>query len=217
MGDGTPGRRVVPSASRAEDGAVANVPGNYYDKHGSGNPMVRMIMDRFHGKLIDAIRTLRPDSILDVGCGEGRTTDLVCEALGVRVVGVELESVALAKRSGLQPVTFALGSAYQLPFRSSSFDLVLATEVLEHLDTPAGAVLEAARVARRACVFTVPNEPWFRGANLARGAYIAQLGNTPGHIQNWTIGTFRRFLGTMGFSSVSVHWNQIWSMAICTK
>jgi SAM-dependent methyltransferase len=77
-------------------------------------------------------------------------------------------------------------SALALPFADNTFDLVLAIEVLEHLPDPRQALLEIARVASDAVVISVPWEPVWRIGNVARGRYLAALGNTPGHIQHFS-------------------------------
>lgn len=209
--------RVVPSRSALRDGVIRNVPGNYFDKHGSRNPLIGFVMQRFHSRLLDAIRAERPESILDVGCGEGNTTHIVAEGTRTPIVGIELEELALDRRVRSRTANFVLGSAYQLPFAASSFDLVMATEVLEHLDDPRAAVIESARVARSTCLFTVPREPLFRAANMARGAYLSDFGNTPGHIQHWSLRSLRRFLEDCGFADIEVSASQVWSLAVCQK
>ena len=78
---------------------------------------------------------------------------------------------------------------------TTRFDLVLAIEVLEHVPDPAAALRELARVARRDVVLSVPREPIWRAANMARGKYWGDLGNTPGHIQHWSRAGFVRLVG----------------------
>ena len=73
-----------------------------------------------------------------------------------------------------------------LSFADGEFDLVAATEVLEHVADPQAAVAEMARVARRWLLVSVPHEPLWRALNVARGAYLRELGNTPGHLNHWT-------------------------------
>lgn len=85
---------------------------------------------------------------LDVGCGEGHNTRLVRRA-GGRVVAldvVEAFARAAADRAPAIPVT--LGDGRQLPFRSSSFDVVTAFMSLMDLTDPAAALHEIARVLR---------------------------------------------------------------------
>jgi ubiquinone/menaquinone biosynthesis C-methylase UbiE len=81
-----------------------------------------------------------------------------------------------------------------LPFGDGSFDAALCLEVLEHLDHPAEAVRELARVARRAVVLSVPHEPYFRIGNVLRGKHLDAFGNHPEHVQHWNFRTFRSFL-----------------------
>src|SRR6185503_4035992 len=80
-----------------------------------------------------------------------------------------------------------------LPFADSSFVLVLCLEVLEHLDDPAAAVRELARVAAAGVVVSVPFEPWFRIGSLLRGKYVRTLGNHPEHVNHFN----RRSLATL--------------------
>ena len=47
-----------------------------------------------------------------------------------------------------------------------------------------------ARVARRWLLVSVPHEPLWRALNVARGAYLRELGNTPGHLNHWTRAAF---------------------------
>jgi ubiquinone/menaquinone biosynthesis C-methylase UbiE len=188
--------KVVPSTAEVGAGEVQNVPGNAFDKHGSANPLVTRLMDRFHSGLIEAVGRFEPESILDVGCGEGRTTKLIEEAFPVPTVGTDLEEMVLQEaNANVSAASFYAGSIYELAHRSDGFDVVIGTEVLEHVDDPGRALDELMRVARRGVVVTVPHEPWWRIANVARGRYLRDFGNTPGHIQHWSPKSFRAFLG----------------------
>ena len=52
-----------------------------------------------------------------------------------------------------------------------------------------------ARVARGGhLLVSVPREPLWRGLNMARGAYIKDLGNTPGHLNHWSRKAFVELL-----------------------
>jgi 2-polyprenyl-3-methyl-5-hydroxy-6-metoxy-1,4-benzoquinol methylase len=207
--------KVVRSGGSAGEGVVANVAGNYYDKHGATNPLVRRLMARFHAVLLGCIAATGAETILDVGCGEGHTTEMVSGSSRAALVGVELEESALRDGQNAHPgLLFVCGSAYELPFRAGSFDLVMATEMLEHLDNPAAALRELARTSAAWCLVTVPNEPWWRLANIARGAYLSDFGNTPGHVQHWTRRSLRRFLHET-FMEVTVTRAAMWNVALC--
>ena len=76
--------------------------------------------------------------------------------------------------------------AENLPFADSEFDVATAIEVLEHVPDPEHTVSEMARVASGHLLVSVPREPLWRGLNMARGAYLRDLGNTPGHLNHWS-------------------------------
>ena len=85
--------------------------------------------------------------ILDVGCGDGVISGPIVK-MGNYVTSVELPTVAaLAQRCGVTSVV--AGDAEQLAFASNSFDIIIASEVLEHLWKPQNFLDEAHRVLRR--------------------------------------------------------------------
>lgn len=92
---------------------------------------------------------------LEVGCATGGITAYLRQH-GIECVGVDIsfEQVRHAVANGGLCVQ---ADAYRLPFRSGSVDTVLLPEVLEHLHEPPAALAEAARVARRRVVISVPD------------------------------------------------------------
>jgi 2-polyprenyl-3-methyl-5-hydroxy-6-metoxy-1,4-benzoquinol methylase len=181
------------------DEAPASVPtGNTFDKYGSTNPLVRRLMSGFEASLDRLFAHAAPRSVLDVGCGEGVLTYRWAERLGEKpIVGIDLADPKLAaewstrRRENLEFRTFAGGA---LPFPDGSFDLVGAIEVLEHVPDPERTVADMARVAARYLLVSVPREPLWRALNVARGAYVRDFGNTPGHLNHWSK---RGFIGML--------------------
>ena len=88
--------------------------------------------------------------------------------------------------------------AEDLPFADGEFDVATAIEVLEHVPDPEHTLAEMARCAERHLLVSVPREPLWRMLNMARGAYLGQLGNTPGHLNHWSKRSFARLLGQHG-------------------
>ncbi len=90
--------------------------------------------------------------VLDLGCGGGMLAEPMARA-GARVTGVDVSRPALkvarehARRNGLE-IDYRLAKAEQLPFDDETFDLVVAFDVLEHLDDLGKALGEVARVLR---------------------------------------------------------------------
>jgi 2-polyprenyl-3-methyl-5-hydroxy-6-metoxy-1,4-benzoquinol methylase len=171
-------------------GTAQAVPtGNTFDKYGSTNPVVRRLMAAFERSLQELFARAAPASVLDVGCGEGVLTEQWAQRLGDgRVVGVDLADPKLEaewarrSRANLEFRTFA-GDA--LEFAGGEFGLVCAIEVLEHVPDPAQTLAEMARVANGYLLVSVPREPLWRALNVARGAYVRALGNTPGHVNHF--------------------------------
>jgi 2-polyprenyl-3-methyl-5-hydroxy-6-metoxy-1,4-benzoquinol methylase len=178
------------STSELGPSAPAVPTGNTYDKYGSANPVVRRLMGGFERALDQLLGVAAPDSVLDVGCGEGVLTARWATRLGPRrVVGLDLDDPKLheewdkRRRENLEFRTF---DGQDLPFADDAFDLVAAIEVLEHVPDPRHTIGEMRRVAGRHLLVSVPREPVWRMLNLARGAYMRDLGNSPGHVNHWS-------------------------------
>jgi 2-polyprenyl-3-methyl-5-hydroxy-6-metoxy-1,4-benzoquinol methylase len=184
--------------------AEGTVTGNTYDKYGSTNPIVRRLMAGFERTLGGLFERVDPASVLDVGCGEGVLVHRWALARpAMRVVGFDLEDPALQaewERRRAPNLEYRILRAQEpFPFAEGEFALATALEVLEHVPDPEHAVAEMARCARGGHVLvSVPREPLWRALNVARGAYVRQLGNTPGHINHWSRRGISALLGRHG-------------------
>ncbi len=191
--------------------------GNTFDKYGSTNPVVRRLMSRFERTLDELFWQAGPGSILDVGCGEGVLTEKWATRVDPgRVVGIDLEDPKLSAEWAARThsnLEFRVVEATQLPFADDEFDLAAAIEVLEHVPDPESTVAEMARVAKRHLLVSVPHEPLWRMLNVARGAYVRDLGNTPGHVNHWTRRGFVRMLSRYG-ETLEVRSPFPWSMVL---
>jgi SAM-dependent methyltransferase len=175
--------------------AAAIPTGNTYDKYATKNPVERRLMAGFFGCLDDVLPGHPPASVLEVGVGEGEVSGRVRDRYpGARFVGVDLPDDDLATHWRRRGLHGAFADIAHLPFGDDAFDLVLAIEVLEHVPDPVAALTELGRVARSYLVLSVPREPIWRIANMARGKYLRHLGNTPGHIQHWSRRGFVRLV-----------------------
>jgi 2-polyprenyl-3-methyl-5-hydroxy-6-metoxy-1,4-benzoquinol methylase len=189
----------VSTVTRDAEGTVT---GNTYDKYGSNNPVVKRLMAGFERTLDELFAEAAPRTVLDVGCGEGVLTHKWAQRLEGRIVGIDLEDPAIqaewSKRQAPN-LSYRVMKAESLPFEEGEFDLAAAIEVLEHVPDPEHTVAQMARVARGGHVLvSVPREPLWRGLNMARGAYVRDLGNTPGHVNHWSKQSFVRLLARHG-------------------
>ncbi len=95
---------------------------------------------------------LGPDlDLLDIGCGPGSITlDLSRRVRSVCGIDASSEAIRVARdaAAGRSNVRFLVADVYALPFADSSFDVVFAHQVLQHLRNPVAALSEARRVVR---------------------------------------------------------------------
>lgn len=106
-------------------------------------------------------------AVLDCGCGPGSITCDIAERFpGATVVGVDADESQIllaaenARIRGLLNVKFRVDSAYDLSFRSRSFDAVFSHALLEHLREPDRAAAEFHRVLRPGGVVGVCSPDW---------------------------------------------------------
>lgn len=90
--------------------------------------------------------------VADIGCGNGWLSEMMADR-GSSVVGVDLglDSITRASRrlSVKHPrIPFILGDVYRLPLADSQFDAAVASEMVEHLDSPFDAIVELARIVK---------------------------------------------------------------------
>ena len=102
------------------------------------------------------------ERILEDGCGLGFYLHLLGRLSKAEVWGIELDRGRLAAALDdeyASKARLALGDVTRLPVADGSFDKLIISEVLEHLDDDAAAMREVARVLKPGgvCAVTVPN------------------------------------------------------------
>ncbi|MGE0625210.1 MAG: class I SAM-dependent methyltransferase [Pseudomonadales bacterium] len=131
--------------------------------------------------LVQAIVDFFPkgvDSLLDVGCGDGKLTKVIAETLSMTTFrGLDISEEALSRCD----FPTDLGSADHLPYEDSLFDCVMSTDMLEHLsdDIVQAAVSEMFRVAGKWVILSVPYRE-----NLLLGMTRCKACGNPFHV-NW--------------------------------
>jgi 2-polyprenyl-3-methyl-5-hydroxy-6-metoxy-1,4-benzoquinol methylase len=188
-----------------------------YIKHTHKNPLERFLINNFYKTMFDILKTLKVESVLDVGCGEGFTLAKLKErGIGKHHEGIDIEDRAIRLGRKINPgLNLKKGDVYNLSHKNSSVDLVICTEVLEHLENPKKALLELSRVSKKYLLLSVPNEPWFILANFLRGKNWSRFGNDIEHIQHWTSKGFRKF--NASFDVVSLKHPFPWTMVLLEK
>ncbi len=179
---------VVTTASKAHTSAN-------HQKYTHPNRLYQWHLHAFLEQVYQLLDRTEAQSVLDAGCGEGFVTSYLAQQNPqLRLTGVDLnpEAIVYAQEHYGDRASFRTGSLYKLPFSDNSFDTVLCSEVLEHLDDTTRAVDELKRVARRHVLITVPREPYFKFFNdIGRRLGVSP---DPGHVNFWTKKTFQQFI-----------------------
>jgi len=100
--------------------------------------------------------------LLDAGCGTGWFSKYAVD-LGAEVTSLDLGPNLLAEVSKKCMSTLVVGSILDLPFADNTFDVVVSSEVIEHVPNPIKAIEELYRVTKPSgtLVVTTPNKFWF--------------------------------------------------------
>lgn len=111
------------------------------------------------------IKKHRPQRLLDVGSGRGIISLEIHNLVG-EIQGIEynksnlMEAEMFKKETGIQNVFFQWGDAKDIPFPNNEFDMVICSQVLEHIENPHHAVKELSRVSRGIVLVDVPTPLW---------------------------------------------------------
>ena len=178
--------------------SVMGPAGNVYPKYATRNPIARKLVQGFLSNFTDLVRLSGCSTALEAGCGEGHLSALMAKE-GLKVKGFDLSPDIVATARHLQgesgQLSFRQGSVYDLGKGSDDqAPLVVCCEVLEHLEEPEQALEAVACAALEKVILSVPREPLWCALNMARGKYLADWGNTPGHLQHWSQTSFLRMV-----------------------
>jgi len=206
------------TAALSDPTAEETVGGNVYPKYTTRNPIARHLVGNFMRSLHQLVRQSGATTVHEIGCGEGFLATALA-ATRLRVRGSDLSANAIAQARvratefGLE-IPFRVASLYDLAPETDAAELVLCCEVLEHVPDPERALAVLTALARPHLIVSVPREPLWRVLNVARGRYLRDLGNTPGHVQHWSRSGFRRLVERHA-EVVAVRSPVPWTMLLC--
>lgn len=135
---------------------------------------------------------LAPRRIVDIGCGPGHLLLLLVDKMSSspeRVVGIDHSDAGIRRARTLMPSATWLVDDLYTSSLSDRFDLVLCTEVLEHVHKPTAAV----EVLRRMCA---------RGGRVAITVPDGAQDSWEGHVNFWDEDALRAFLAPHGLVAI---------------
>lgn len=108
--------------------------------------------------IIRKLAHLKFASFLDAGGAEGYKAALVKDVFGADVTSCDLSQEACNRAQDLYQIKTAQIDLHKLQFADESYDVVLASETIEHVFDHTRAIDELLRVAKKAVIITVPHE-----------------------------------------------------------
>jgi ubiquinone/menaquinone biosynthesis C-methylase UbiE len=170
----------------------------FYQKH---DVAWRMLGARFKVQhIIDVCKGQQFNTVLEVGAGDGSILKLLSEqnfAPGYDAVEISDSGVGLIKTAGIKNLRSVQEfDGYKLPFGDDSFDLIILSHVLEHVEHERMLLREIKRVAKMV-VIEVPLD-YRTGVDKRIKHFLAY-----GHINVYTPTSLRYLLGTEGFEVVN--------------
>jgi 2-polyprenyl-6-hydroxyphenyl methylase/3-demethylubiquinone-9 3-methyltransferase len=140
--------------------------------------------------------------VLDVGSGGGFLAATLADA-EYEVVGVDPAIPAVRDAADHVTASFAIAVGESLPFADGSFDSVVCSEVLEHVEDPDAVIAEASRVLRPGgvFVFSLPNRTLLSRLVLIDIAQHNRFTRVlPKHLHDWN-----RFIGSRDLCGLARH------------
>jgi len=170
-----------------------------YKKHNYGGICTNLLNDsHYPGMFRYCINPskIKFHSVLDIGCGPGIGLNYMAKDLGKLVCGIDPSRTAIdkVKRKGYKG---KVASATNIPYEDNSFDLVMSTEVIEHL------LPSDQEEAHREC-FRVSNR------YIAHGISNTPEGYRPNKKQNLHLTCWKHDQWLEFFNDLNLNWNLIY-------
>lgn len=152
---------------------------------------------RMYARTLNLLRILNRiefRTFLDVGGAEGYIAHLVRKLFDAEVVSADLSSEGCLRARQIFDIDAAACDGRALPFTDGAFDIVLCSEVLEHVEFPVHCVLELHRVASRGVILTFQDAA---GSEKRRRLEMALIDYGQPHVDRniYTPGDYRLLLG----------------------
>jgi 2-polyprenyl-3-methyl-5-hydroxy-6-metoxy-1,4-benzoquinol methylase len=186
-------------------------------------PLLEMISES--ASIIDKQHSLR---ILDIGCGNGSLSNFLAKN-GYEVVGIEESESGVKFASHTFPdCHFIQGSIYNLPYTAlgDKFDVVIASEVIEHLFYPKELVRNAKKCLNPngRLILTTPYHGYIKNLLLAVSGKMDKHFTTlwdGGHIKFFSVATMNELLKSENYTDIKFKFSgrfpYLWKSMLCSS
>lgn len=166
--------------------------------------------------------------VLDLGCGNGSLSNLIAQQ-GYEVVGVEeSESGFKFARQNFPECHFVQASIYNLPYAEfeNSFDVVISSEVIEHLLYPRELIRDAKTCLKPngRLILTTPYHGYLKNLALALSGRMDKHFTVlwdGGHVKFFSVATMTALLKSEGFTSLNFkfagRFPYLWKSMLCSS
>lgn len=140
--------------------------------------------------------------LLDAGCGTGWFSKAAVER-GAIVTSMDIGENLLEQVSRKCNSQRVVGSILNIPFPDETFDIVMSSEVIEHVPDPDKAIVELFRVLKKGgtLILTTPNKSWYFAIWIANTFKLRPYQG----LENWTgWWEMKRKLKAIGFNEIEM-------------
>lgn len=125
-------------------------------------------------EIVDRVRNLKGDKILDLGCGNGNIINLLKKEREASYYGLDIceNMIEEAKKKCGEYVKFTVGDAENLPYKDDQFDIIICNASFHHYTKPEVAIKEIKRVLKSGGTLIL-GDPTIPG--LVRGLFNKML------------------------------------------
>ena len=186
-----PSRKVILSDSSAR----------HRHKYANRSTLHQLSLRLFFQSIADILSAHKYDHVFEFGCGEGFFIERLADLNMVfsYMLGIDIREDAIADAVLRMPVyEFRATTLDVIEGEERRFDLVIASQVLEHLEDPESYLKRLLALSNKHVLLTVPHEPWFQLMNFIRGRDLRRFGNHPEHLQHWSAESFKSLVSAYG-------------------
>lgn len=177
---------------------------SFFYKMGYGNDFFQGEVGKSYERIAAYAGGLTKGRVLDVGCAYGIMLERFPDSFEKFGIDVSAHAINIAKRR-LPEANFKIGGAEErFPFKENHFDVVLANDLLEHLENPKAALLNIHRVLKAGGLLyiTTPN------LNAIRKRIFSYADRKEHHISMFAHKELMDLLESIGFR-IEDHWTSV--------